>query len=65
MPTDLDKQSEWPGPTPEDWKRAALELNPPPSGDYPTGLVVWMVLNAATIVIPAVVLLLIWLVRKT
>ncbi len=63
MPSDPDQQSETLEPTAEDWSRAALELNSPPSDDYPTGLVVWKILNAATVIV-VLVLLFVWLVRK-
>ncbi len=60
---DLDERSESPEPSLEDWKRAARDFSPPPTADYPTGLVMWIVANAVMAVI-AVVLLVIWLLRK-
>jgi len=46
-------------PSASDWRRAARELNPPPTEDFPTALVLGMLLTIA----PAIIVLLIWLLK--
>lgn len=61
MPPDIDEQPEAAEPSAEDWTRAALELNPPRSHDFPTMFLLWLAFNVIPAVVVALVLLVIWL----
>ncbi len=61
--TPIDEQPREPEPSPEDWKRAALELAPPQDNQFPATFALWMVFSVIPTVVLAVILLLLWLLR--